>query len=78
MILVFEQDIQDHGDGRFLWRPSWFVGDWQGGRNWRLAWGLWSLSYFPSPGLRRFMDHIAAGKAEWRGSQSQPDGSNGR
>jgi hypothetical protein len=65
LILVFEQDLQDHGQGRFNWRPSLFRGRWSGGLTWRVAWGLWSLSYYPSPGLRQFFDHIESGSTGW-------------
>ena len=65
MILIFEQDTQDHGQGRFGWRPHWFRGRWGAGWTWRLAWGLWSLSYYPSEGLRAFCERIARGETEW-------------
>lgn len=65
MILIFEQDSRDHGNGRFNWRPSWFRGRWQGGTTWRFGWGLWSLSYYPSRGLRDFFDHVEACETEW-------------
>jgi hypothetical protein len=66
MILIFEQDFQDHGRGRFDWRGSWFRGGWGDGRTWRIAWGLWSLSYYPAAGLRPFFDHVESGATEWR------------
>jgi hypothetical protein len=66
MILIFEQDTREH-DGRcFGWRPELFRGRWRGRRNWRLMWGLWSISYYPSPGLRDFMEHIEAGNTRWQ------------
>jgi hypothetical protein len=65
MILVFEQDPRDHGRGRFNLRASWFRGRWQGRVTWRLAWGFWSLSYYPSPGLREFTEHIESGATTW-------------
>ncbi len=68
MILVFEQDSRDHGNGRFNWRPLFFRGRWQHGRTWRAAWGLWSISFYPSPGLHSFFDHVESGATEWRRS----------
>jgi hypothetical protein len=66
MILIFEQDIRVHDGRRFIWTPSWFVGRWEGKTNWRLMWGLWSISYYPSAGLRPFMEHIEGGNTVWR------------
>ncbi len=70
MILIFEQDTRKHPDRtgrdvRFAWRPDWFSGYWDGGTTWRLSWGLWSLSYYPSPGLHDFMRHIEGGNTAW-------------
>lgn len=70
MILIFEQDLREHCGRRFGWRVSWFRGRWGDGWTWRLAWGLWSLSYYPSPGLRPFMERIEAGLTEWHGDAS--------
>lgn len=66
MILLLSQDVRDHGSGRFNWKPNWFSGAWQGGRTWRICWGLWSLSYYPSPGCKEFFDHVESGQTEWR------------
>lgn len=74
MIVIIEQDLEDHGSGRWNWKPHFFRGRWGDGRMWRLAWGLWSISYFPSPGLRKFHDHIASGRTAW----TQPAEAEGR
>lgn len=66
MIFVVEQDLRAHDGVRFAWRPELFRGKWCDGRMWRLSWGLWSISYYPSAGLRDFHDHIASGRTEWR------------
>lgn len=67
MILIFEQDTRTHpGVGRFAWKPSRFTGKWDKGRTWRVSWGLWSISYYPSPGLRSFFDRVESGETEWR------------
>lgn len=66
MIVIFEQDLRPYDGRRFRVRPSWFSGRWGPGRTWRLAWGLWSISYYPSPGLRSFMERIETDKTEWR------------
>jgi hypothetical protein len=71
VILIFEQDTRDHGSGRFRWRPSLFRGRWQGLVTWRFGWGLWSLSYYPAPGLRDFFDHLESGQTEWRGARER-------
>jgi hypothetical protein len=67
VILIFEQDVREHDGRRFDWRPELFRGRWEDRRNWRLSWGLWSISYYPSPGLRAFMDHIESGNTVWQG-----------
>lgn len=74
MILIFEQDVRSRpGVGRFAWRPNWFKGRWDGGTTWRIGWGLWSISYYPSPGLRHFFDHVETGRTEWKsGSEVRP------
>jgi hypothetical protein len=65
MVLCLEQDLRDHGGGRFVWKPMFFRGYWHGRRTWRIGWGLWSLSYYPSPGLRDFFRYVEAGKTSW-------------
>lgn len=66
MILILEQDVRPHGGVRFAWKPSIFRGTWDGKPTWRAGWGLWSLSYYPAPGLRDFFRHIEGGSTEWR------------
>lgn len=66
MILIFEHDVRDHGRGWFNWRLSLFRGRWGGHPTWRLSWGLWSLSHYPSQGLRDFFDHAGSDLTEWR------------
>jgi hypothetical protein len=66
MILILEQDTRSHGHGRFAWRPFLFRGRWHGRLTWRVGWGFWSLSYYPSRGLRDFFDHVEVGETEWR------------
>lgn len=69
MIFVLEMDVRRHNGKRFSWRPGRFVGPWYvpwtGKRTWRVWWGFWSLSYYPSPGLHDFFDYIESGSAEW-------------
>lgn len=66
MILVFEQDTRPHRGKHFDWRVGWFRGRWKGKTTWRLCWGMWSLSYYPSPGLRDFFDYVRSDATEWR------------
>lgn len=40
-----------------------------GRTTWRIGWGLWSLSYYPSPGLREFFNHVEARKTQWVSSE---------
>lgn len=72
MILIFEQDVRPHGDaGWFNWRCLLFRGAWERrGRMWRIGWGLWSLSYYSSPGLRDFFRHVESGASGWYDSQA--------
>ncbi len=65
MILIFEQDIRKHEGKRFVWKVSLFKGDWQFKKTWRIMWGLWSLSYYPSKGIKDFYDHIESGGTKW-------------
>jgi len=65
MVFTFEQDLRPHDGKRFNWRPSWFSGSWRGKRTWRLAWGLWSLAYYPEPGLRDFFRYVEGGNTRW-------------
>ena len=66
MIIVIEHDVRRHGGRRFAWRPGYFSGIWNGKRTRRFMWGLWSLSYYQSPGLNDFFRYIEAGNTEWR------------
>jgi hypothetical protein len=53
MIRIFEQDRRT-----WLMKPFLFRGVWDGQKTWRIGWGLWSLSYYPSPGIREFFEHV--------------------
>ena len=74
MILIFEQDLTVRNGSWWNWRPNFFIGPWRGCRlgdpqqlrTWRLGWGIWSLSYYPSPGLRKFFE--TAEEGQWYGS----------
>ena len=63
MILVFEQDSRRRRGRRLTLRPVLFRGRWNGQRTWRLCWGMWSVSAYPSPGLREFFE--TAGRGCW-------------
>jgi len=65
MILVIEQDTRRHSGVAWNWKPIWFSGSWKGRKTWRVGWGLWTLSYYPEPGLRDFFDHIEKGNTTW-------------
>ena len=58
MILCVEQDVRRHDGCRFRWTPTWFSGSWRNKRTWRFGWGMWSISYYPEPGLSDFFDHV--------------------
>jgi hypothetical protein len=66
MIVIFEMDVRKYSGKRFNWRPGWFSARWNEGKMWRLAWGFWSLSSYPSPGLKDLFDHVRDGLTEWR------------
>jgi hypothetical protein len=66
MVIVFEQDVRAHGAGRFRWRPRLFRARWRGRRTWKLAWGVWSLAYYPEPGVREFFAWVESGNTAWR------------
>lgn len=66
MIIILEQDLTVRNGHRFSWRPYWFSGKWDGRRTWRLAWGIWSVSWYPSTGLRAFFDRVESGATEWK------------
>ena len=64
MIIIFEQDLRTAPDGsKFRWHPHAFRGTWNGKRTWRIGWGLWSISYYPSEGLKPFFEHVE--DTEW-------------
>lgn len=73
MILILEQDIRCRNAAgelaptghRFTWRPLLFRGPWHAGRTLRIAWGVWSLTYFPEEGLKDFLDHVEQRKTQW-------------
>ncbi len=67
MILLFEQDVRAHGGGRFRWKPSCDIcRAWKGLLTWRVGWGIWTVSYYPSPGFREFIDDVRGGTTNWR------------
>ena len=67
MIVIFEHDKRNHGKGGFMWRPAHFKDWWRGTKfTHRVCWGLWSISTYPEPGLKDFMDYIKVGNTEWR------------
>lgn len=65
MILVIEQDTRKRDGRRFTWRPTLFKGFWKDRKTWRIGWGLWSLSYYPSPGLRDFFRYAGSDNTVW-------------
>jgi len=62
MILILEQDTRDP----MQWTPELFVSEFDKRRTWRFCWGIWSLSYYASAGLRDFVEHVADRAATWR------------
>ncbi len=64
MIVVLEQDGRSRNGSRFNWTPHLFRGRWGGGPTWRFGWGMWSISYYPSPGIKEFFDHVE--HTEWK------------
>lgn len=62
MILILEQDTRDP----FEWVPELFISEFDKKRTWRFMWGWWSLSYYASPGLKEFTEHVADRAAAWR------------
>lgn len=68
MILILEQNVRPYPRNigkRWFWRPGFFRGIWKGMRTWRICWGLWSLSYYPEPGLHDFFEYIEKGNCRW-------------
>ena len=64
MILILEQDTRDS----FEWVPELFVSEFDEKKSWRFCWGMWSLSYYASDGLKDFTEHIKDGGVRWRGT----------
>ena len=62
MILVLEHDRRFG----FWWRPRVWTFWWGYGRSRRLAWGWWSISTYPAPGLKEFFDYVREGNTEWK------------
>jgi hypothetical protein len=58
MILIFEQDTRERDGKHFCFKPMLFNGAWRSQRTWRIGWGLWTLSYYPEPGLKDFFDYV--------------------
>jgi hypothetical protein len=67
VILCLEQDLRRHNGRWFNWKPCWFSGSWRNKRTWRFGWGMWSVSYYPEPGLRDFFDHVE--DTAWQGAE---------
>jgi hypothetical protein len=65
MILILEQDTRPYEDIVFHWKPELFISKWDRKTTWRFCWGMWSVSYYASEGLKDFMEHIADGGAKW-------------
>jgi hypothetical protein len=65
MILLIERDVRKHPNALPWWKPLVFRGTWEHGRTWRIGWGNWSLSYYPSRGMREFMWYISSGNTCW-------------
>ena len=64
MILIFEQNIQPQIDCKyFRFKPMLFKGIWHSRRTWRIGWGIWTLSYYPEPGLKEFFQY--ASETQW-------------
>lgn len=70
MIFIFELDFTVRDGKRWRWKPSWFTGFWESKRTWRLGWGVFSVSYYPSRSLRRFFDYVESENTAW---YSDPD-----
>jgi hypothetical protein len=65
MIVIFEMDTRGYNGVRFNWRPGRFRGRWKNKRTWRVWWGFWSVSFYPSPGLHDFFKHVEDGNTQW-------------
>ncbi len=50
--------------GKPLLRPFRFRAEWRGKRTWRIGWLWWSISYYPEPKLRSFMEWVE--NTSWR------------
>jgi hypothetical protein len=72
MILVLEQDTRRHSGVAWNWKPLRFVGTWKGRKTWRIGWGLWTLSYYPEPGLRDFFEYVEKGNTRWYPPKMSP------
>lgn len=66
MIVLWEIDLRHIKYDWPWWKPGLFIGAWAGGRTWRLWWWMFSVSYYPSPGIKEFFDHVPF--ACWAGS----------
>jgi len=58
MILIFEIDKTVQNGKRWTWRPMRFHGTWKGKTTWRVGWGIFSISYYPSSSLKKFSDEL--------------------
>lgn len=65
MIVILEQDTRRYDGKRFAWKPFVWRGVFQGKPCSRYCWGLWSISFYRSPGLRDFFRHVESGETEW-------------
>ena len=66
MILIFETDLTKRNGKRWVWKPMLFRGIWENKRTWRIAWGIFSISYYPSRTLRKFFEYVESGKTSWQ------------
>ena len=63
MILIFEIS------NPILWYPSFFHGQWRRGRTWRFAWLFFSVSFYPEPDIKSFMEYVGEGNVAWCGAK---------
>ena len=68
MVFVFEMDLTRRKGKLFNWNPCLFKGKWECNKTtWRLGWGIWSISYYPSKSLRAFFEYVP--KVGWHGKR---------
>ena len=66
MLVIFEQDTKDYGEGAFCWRPAIYTHIFKSRKVSRYCFGFWSITFYKGLNLKEFHDYISSGQTEWR------------